>query len=154
MGSADKKEPQVEEPLPAGSVCLKPEVNELGYQKEGAEYVNTHPGGGVNAEDSELRSQIEGRIVRKECGVGVVGQSLDDMGPKQICGVLSQPISKEPNVYAQEVANAIKAIEERIEKKQKEFKATQEDLVKIGSMIRASMCASEDAPFSPKKIMD
>jgi len=84
--------------------------NKLGYQKEGVSYVNEHEGGGRDDYDSEVRAAVDGRIIRKDCGVGVVGQTIDDTGRKQICGVLSQPLSVEPNVYAQELNNAITAI--------------------------------------------
>lgn len=132
----------------------KSERNSLGYQSEGAEYVNEHEGGGVDADDSEIRATVQGRIVKKNCGVGVVGQSTDDNNRKQICGVLSQPISVEPNVYAQELLNAIKAIEERINKKQRPYAGTEEDKRKIGRMVSHSMHGKRHAPFSTKKIMD
>jgi hypothetical protein len=135
----------------------EPEVetkNSLGYQKPGIEYVNTHPGGGKDDEDSEIRATVQGRIIRKDCGVGVVGQSVDDLGKKQIVGVLSQPISVEPNVYAQELNNAIKAIEERINKKQRPYAGTKADELKIKRMVSQSIIGKRNAPFSAKKILD
>jgi len=128
--------------------------NKLGYQQEGAEYVNEHPGGGVDAEDSEIRATVDGRIIRKECGVGVVGQSRDDKGRKQIVGAISLPISVEPNVYAQELLNAITAIEERINKKQRPYAGTEEDEKKIQRFVEQSIYGKKNAPFSAKKVMD
>lgn len=143
--------------------------NRLGYQAAGEEYVNEHPGGGGTAEDSEIRASIEGRIVRRECGVGVVGQSTDDSGTargsmkmapglipgrKQICGVLSQPISKEPNVYAQEYLNALKAVDERITKKQRPYAGKASDEAKISRFVWRSMNGRRHAPFHFAKVMD
>jgi len=128
--------------------------NELGYQKEGASYINEHPGGGNDDDDSEIRATVEGRVIRKDCGIGVVGQTTNDVGRKQICGVLSQPISVEPNVYAQEVLNAIKAIEERINKKQRPYAGSEADEIKIKRMIHQSIHGKRNAPFSTKKVLD
>lgn len=128
--------------------------NKLGYQDKGESYINEHPGGGNDEEDSEIRAAVEGRIIRKECGVGVVGQSTDDKGRKQICGVLSQPISVEPNVYAQELWNAIKAIEERINKKQRPYAGNQADELKIKRMVYCATQGKRNAPFSAKKVLD
>lgn len=128
--------------------------NKLGYQKAGASYVNEHPGGGNDDKDSEIRATVEGRIIRKDCGVGVVGQSTDDTGRKQVCGVLSQPISVEPNVYAQELLNAIKAIEERINKKQRPYAGSAADELKIKRMVYQSIHGKRNSPFSAKKVLD
>lgn len=132
----------------------KSKKNKLGYQKTGEEYINEHPGGGNDDDDSEIRATVEGRIIRKDCGIGVVGQTTDDTGRKQVCGVLSQPISVEPNVYAQEALNAIKAIEERITKKQRPYAGSAADEKKIRRMVDQSMFGKKNAPFSAKKIMD
>jgi len=129
-------------------------TNSLGYQREGVDYTNSHPCGGTDAEDSEIRAEVTGRIIVKDCGVGVVGQSTDDSKPKQVVGVVNLPIAVEPNVYAQEVLNAIKAIEERIDKKQRPFTGTEEDKVKVGRFVAASMKNNRNAPFSSKKIFD
>jgi len=137
-----------------GDAHDKSPKNKLGYQKEGALYVNEHEGGGNDDQDSELRATVEGRIVRKDCGVGVVGQTTDDTGRKQICGVLSQPISVEPNVYAQELLNAIKAIEERIDKKQRPYAGSAADELKIKRMVYQAMHGKRNAPFSAKKVLD
>jgi hypothetical protein len=128
--------------------------NDLGYQAAGTDYVNTHPGGGVDAEDSEIRASAVGRLVIKPCGVGVVGQSTIDENKKQIVGVISQPISVEPNVYAQELANAIKAIEERINKKQRPYAGTKEDETKIKRFVYSSIHGTKHAPFSARKVQD
>jgi hypothetical protein len=128
--------------------------NKLGYQKEGSEYVNGHDCGGVDADDSDIRATVQGRLIKKDCGVGVVGQSTDDKNKKQVCGVLSQPISVEPNVYAQELLNAIKAIEERITKKQRPYAGTEEDKRKIGRMVSLAIHGKKNAPFSTKKVLD
>jgi len=128
--------------------------NKLGYQKEGASYVNEHEGGGNSDQDSEIRATVEGRVIRKDCGMGVVGQTTDDTGRKQICGVMSQPTSVEPNVYAQELLNAIKAIEERINKKQRPYAGSEADELKIKRMVYQSMHGKRNAPFSPKKVLD
>jgi hypothetical protein len=128
--------------------------NELGYQAPGAEFVNKHEGGGQDDEDSEVRAQVQGRIIKKDCGVGVVGQSLDDSSKRRVVGVLSQPISKEPNVYAQELLNAITAIEERINKKQRPYSGTEEDKKKIGRFVVQSIHGKKNAPFSTKKVLD
>lgn len=128
--------------------------NKLGYQEVGADYVNEHPGGGRDADDSEIRATVQGRIIRKDCGVGVVGQTTKDVGRKQTCGVLSQPISVEPNVYAQEVANAIKAIEERIDKKQRPYAGSNADELKIKRMVFCATHGKKNAPFSAKKVLD
>jgi len=137
-----------------GEANDKSPKNKLGYQSEGADYVNKHEGGGNDDQDSEIRAATQGRIVKKECGVGVVGQSTDDDGKKQICGVLSQPISKEPNVYAQEVLNAMKAIEERINKKQRPYAGSKADEKKIKRMVYQSTHGLKHAPFSTKKVLD
>ena len=55
-----------------GDAHDKSPKNKLGYQKQGASYVNEHEGGGNDDQDSELRATVEGRIFRKDCGVGVV----------------------------------------------------------------------------------
>jgi len=137
-----------------GDAQKKSPKNKLGYQKEGAEYINEHEGGGNDDKDSEIRATVDGRIVRKDCGIGVVGQTTDDTGRKQVCGVLSQPISVEPNVYAQELLNAIKAIEERINKKQRPYAGSEEDEIKIKRMVSQSIHGKRNAPFSAKKVMD
>jgi len=128
--------------------------NELGYQQEGATYVNEHEGGGNDDQDSEIRATVEGRIIRKDCGIGVVGQTADDTGRKQVCGVLSQPISVEPNVYAQELLNAKIAIEERINKKQRPYAGSEADELKIRRMVHQSIHGKRNAPFSTKKVLD
>jgi hypothetical protein len=128
--------------------------NKLGYQEEGEDYVNEHPGGGVDDADSEIRATVDGRIVKKDCGIGIVGQSVNDKGAKQFCGVLSLPVSVEPNVYAQELKNAIKAIEERIDKKQRPYAGTAEDKLKIGRFVNSAINGRKFAPFSAKKVMD
>lgn len=139
---------------PGGGALKTSPKNKLGYQLQGEEYVNEHEGGGNDAEDSEIRATVEGRIVRKDCGIGVVGQTCDDKGRKQICGVMSQPVSVEPNVYAQELLNAIKAIEERIEKKQRPYAGSAKDELKIKRMVYASTHGKKNAPFSSKKVLD
>ena len=128
--------------------------NKLGYQKAGAEYINEHEGGGNDDKDTEIRATVDGRVIHKECGVGVVGQTTDDKGRKQVVGVLSQPISVEPNVYAQEALNAIKAIEERIKKKQRPYAGSKEDELKIKRMVWQSINGKKNAPFSAKKVLD
>lgn len=150
-----------EETAPVSSSCDadddaqdKSPKNKLGYQKAGASYVNEHPGGGNDDQDSEIRATVEGRTIRKDCGVGVVGQSTDDTRRKQVCGVLSQPISVEPNVYAQELLNAIKAIEERINKKQRPYAGSAADELKIKRMVYQSIHGKRDSPFSAKKVLD
>lgn len=138
----------------SGDAQNKSPKNKLGYQQEGASYVNEHDGGGKDDQDSETRATMEGRIIQKDCGVGVVGQTANDSGRKQICGVLSQPISKEPNVYAQELLNAIKAIEERIEKKQRPYAGSAADELKIKRMVYQATSGKRNAPFSAKKVLD
>lgn len=128
--------------------------NKLGYQKKGATYINEHECGGNDDADSEIRAAVEGRIVRKDCGVGVVGQTTRDSGRKQICGVLSQPTSVEPNVYAQELLNAQKAIEERIHKKQRPYAGSADDELKIKRMVYQATHGKRNAPFSVKKVLD
>lgn len=137
-----------------GAAQVTSKKNKLGYQQQGEDYVNEHEGGGTDGDDSEIRANVDGRIIRKDCGIGVVGQTTDDTGNKQICGVLSQPVSVEPNVYAQELLNAIKAIEERINKKQRPYAGTDEDEKKIKRIVWQSMNGSRNAPFSAKKVMD
>jgi len=137
-----------------GDAQDKSPKNELGYQEKGASYINEHDGGGNDDQDSEIRATVEGRIIRKECGIGVVGQTTDDTGRKQICGVLSQPISVEPNVYAQELLNAIKAIEERINKKQRPYAGNAGDELKIKRMVHQAIHGKRNSPFSAKKVMD
>ncbi len=139
---------------PGGGAQKTSAKNKLGYQKAGEEYINEHEGGGNDADDSEIRATVEGRIVRKDCGIGVVGQTCDDRGRKQIAGVMSQPTSVEPNVYAQELLNAIKAIEERIKKKQRPYAGSAKDELKIKRMVYASTHGKKNAPFSSKKVMD
>jgi len=134
---------------------ILPKRNKLGFQEQGADYVNEHAGGGKDDVDSEIRASICGRIIQKDCGIGVVGQSADDTGNrKQVCGVLSQPISVEPNVYAQELLNAIKAIEERITKKQRPYAGSKADELKIKRMVYQSMHGKRNSPFSAKKVLD
>jgi len=137
-----------------GAPDKKSKKNKLGYQKEGEEYINEHEGGGTDEADSEIRANVIGRLVAKECGIGVVGQTTKDEGKKRVCGVLSQPISCEPNVYAQEVLNAIKAIEERIDKKQRPYAGNEEDEKKIKRMVYASIHGRRNSPFSAKKVFD
>lgn len=123
-----------------------PSLDKLGYQAEGAEYCNTAllgssptKGGG----DGDVRANISGRLVYVEQDgeklVGVVGQCVNDEAEKQICGVVSLPISDEPNVYAQDVTNVEMAIEERINKKQRPCTATPDDQARIGKVVAAAM---------------
>lgn len=135
-------------------IAIASKKNKLGYQATGEEYVNEHEGGGNDEKDSEIRATVDGRVIYKDCGIGVVGQTTDDTGRKQICGVLSQPISAEPNVYAQELLNAIKAIEERINKKQRPYAGSKADELKIKRMVYASTHGKRNAPFSAKKVLD
>jgi hypothetical protein len=137
-----------------GDAQDKSTKNKLGYQEKGASYINEHEGGGQDDEDSEIRATVEGRIIRKECGIGVVGQTTDDTGRRQVCGVLSQPISVEPNVYAQELANAIKAIEERIEKAQRPYAGSKADELKIKRIVYQAIHGKRNSPFSAKKVLD
>jgi len=139
---------------PEGGAHDKSPKNKLGYQEKGADYVNEHPGGGNDDKDSEIRATVEGRVIKKDCGVGVVGQTTDDTGRKQIVGVLSLPISVEPNVYAQELSNAIKAIEERINKKQRPYAGSADDELKIKRIVNQSIYGKRNAPFSTKKVLD
>lgn len=137
-----------------GDAQHKSQKNKLGYQKEGESYVNEHEGGGNDDQDSEIRATVQGRIIRKDCGIGVVGQTTNDKGRKQVCGVLSQPISVEPNVYAQELLNAIKAIEERMKKKERPYAGSEADELKIKRMVWQAKHGKKNAPFSAKKVLD
>lgn len=128
--------------------------NLLGYQAAGAEYINEHPCGSVDAEDAEIRATVNGRIVERDAGIGVVGQSTVDENKKQICGVLSLPISVEPNVYAQECANAEIAIAERITASQRKFNGSEKDKGRIGRLVEAALNCKVHAPFSSSKILD
>jgi len=153
-GDTDKGSPPSDDEDDSGDKKKASPKNKLGYQKAGEEYVNEHKAGSNNGDDAEIRATVEGRIVRKDCGVGVVGQTTNDQGTKQICGVLSQPLSVEPNVYAQEFLNARKAIEERIEKKQLPFAGNDGDKLKIKRMVYQSTHGKRHAPFSAKKVLD
>ncbi len=137
-----------------GEAQDKSPKNKLGYQVKGASYVNEHEGGGNDDKDSEIRATVDGRIIRKDCGIGVVGQTTDDTGRKQVCGVLSQPMSVEPNVYAQELLNANKAIEERITKKQRPYAGSNADELKVKRMVYQATHGKRNAPFSTKKVLD
>lgn len=128
--------------------------NKLGYQETGAAYVNEHTGGGNDDCDSEIRATVNGRVIVKECGVGVVGQSTIDSNKKQICGVVTLPISVEPNVYAQESANAKIAVVERIDKNQKPCNPSANAKQRIGRIVRSSISPQKSAPFSAKKIFN
>lgn len=153
-GAAQSDDPDRDDDKPEEGAPTASPKNALGYQQLGAEYINEHPTGGVNAEDSEIRATVEGRIIVKDCGVGVVGQTTDDSGNKQICGVLALPVSVEPNVYAQEALNAIKAIERRIEMEEMPYAGTKADELKIKRMVSASMHGGKESPFSAEKVLD
>lgn len=120
---------------PATRAAVGPVRNGMGYVAVGHGNHDTHPLGSANAEDAEIRANRDDRVVRGVAGIGVIGQTPDPERPKQIVGVVSLPISHAPNVYAQDAANVVSAIDERINKKKKPFRATAEDKRLIGEMV-------------------
>lgn len=120
--------------LPSGKEGRVPR-NDLGYVLPGHGNEDTHPLGGTDDADSELRTQRQDRIIVKEAGVGVIGQSREPTNSKQVVGVIGLPVSEPPNVYAKEAANIDSAIDNRITKKQRPFTANKDDKVLIGQMV-------------------
>jgi len=112
-----------------------PPRNDLGYVEPGHGNADLHPFGGNSDEDSLIRASREDRIVENTAGVGVIGQSSEPLSSKQIVGVLSLPITDNPNVYAKEPASIQSAIDERITKKQRPFTANKEDKALIGRLV-------------------
>jgi len=134
---------------------LGPPRNSLGYVEPGHGSDDLHPLGGVDAEDSAIRAARQDRVVPNEAGLGVVGQSSDPDNGKQIVGVVSLPVTDPPNVYAKEVANVEKAIEERITKKQRPFTATKDDKALLGRMVSESIGNDpRRSLFSTKRVAD
>jgi len=81
----DDDDQQVSGDAPAGDggdAPPKPVKNKLGYQREGTEYVNTHPCGGNDEADSAIRAEVQGRILVTDAGIGVVGQCEERMEKK------------------------------------------------------------------------
>ena len=92
--------------------------------------------------------------MKKECDVGVVGQSTVPENPKKIVGVIALPTSVPPNVYSKELANIQSAIDNRINKKRRPFTATKEDKALIGEMVSESGGRNpQRGVFSPKKVI-
>lgn len=128
--------------------------NKLGFTTPGQEYLNTNPLGSAG-DDAWIRASMQGRVIHGKAGIAVVGQSLEDLGIKKVCGVISLPVSVEPNVYAQEYLNAKLAKEERLDKKGRKFNATKLDKEKLaGFVAKAISSENPHAPFSSKKILE
>lgn len=131
-----------------------PPRNDLGYVEPGHGNADTHPLGGNDADDSEIRAMREDRVLINEAGVGVIGQSMNPTNSKQVVGVLSLPVTDNPNVYAKESDNIDAAIDYRITKKQRAFTATVEDRALIGQMVAAAIGENpRRAVFSTRKVV-
>jgi len=154
---SDKEpEPPPEHPTTPPPTVLKPGMskNGLGFTKPGQEYLNSNPLGSSGG-DAWIRARLQGRVIHGKAGIAVVGQSLEDEGIKKVCGVISLPISMEPNVYAQEYLNARLAKEKRLDEKGRKFHATKADKEKLGSFVgHALRSDNPHAPFSSKKILE
>jgi len=136
---AKNVEGQIMSPATAGKGFMAQVRNALGYPAAGAEYVNEHPTGSIDESDGAIRAAQTGRIVEKECGIGVVGQVPNDRKRKKISGVVLLPTSTEPNVYAQHFENAEMAVKERIDKKTTKCNASPADREKIGNFIKRAL---------------
>lgn len=131
-----------------------PPRNDLGYVEPGHGNDDHHPLGGTDADDSEIRALRQDRIVENTAGVGVVGQSSNPENSKQIVGVVSLPITDNPNVYAKEFSNVQSAIDNRITKKQRPFTATTDDRVLLGRMVSAAIGDNpRRAVFSTRRVV-
>lgn len=132
----------------------EPPRNELGYVEPGHGNDDIHPLGGNDADDSEIRALRDDRVIVNEAGIGIVGQSTDPTISKQIVGVVSLPVTDNPNVYAKELENIISAIENRIEKKQRPFTATTVDKELLGRLVSAAIGDNpRRAVFSTKRVV-
>ena len=139
---------------PRNSLVLGPPRNSLGYVEPGHGNADIHPLGGNDAEDSEIRATRDDRILVNEAGAGVVGQSRDPTNSKQIVGVLSLPLTDDPNVYAKEAENIESAIDNRITAKQRPFTATTEDRALIGRVVSAAIGDNpRRAVFSTRRVV-
>lgn len=135
-------------------LAQEPPRNDLGYVEPGHGNADLHPLGGNDAEDSEIRALRDDRILVNDAGAGVIGQSKNPDNSKQIVGVLSLPITDDPNVYAKEADNIESAVENRITKKQRPFTATTEDRALIGRMVAAAVGDNpRRAVFSTRKVV-
>jgi 8-oxo-dGTP pyrophosphatase MutT (NUDIX family) len=131
-----------------------PPRNDLGYVEPGHGNADIHPLGGNDADDSEIRALREDRILVNEAGAGVIGQSTNPTNSKQIVGVLSLPLTDDPNVYAKEADNIESAIDNRITKKQRPFTATVEDRGLVGRLVAAALGNNpRRAVFSMRKVV-
>lgn len=126
-------------PTSPGTPTPTPLRNALGYVEPGHGNEDTHPLGGTNDADSEIRALREDRVVENEAGVGVVGQSTEPDNAKQIVGVISLPVTDPPNVYAKELANIDAAIDSRITKKQRAFTANKDDTALLGRLVSSAI---------------
>jgi len=132
-----------------------PPRNKLGYVELGFGNEDVHPLGGRNAEDSEIRADRQDRVVIKDAGIGIVGQSTDPLMGKQIVGCVGLPVSFGPNVYAKEAANIDVAIDQRITKKQRPFTATNADKELLGRFVREAIGHNPHRSlFSTKRITE
>jgi len=109
--------------------------NELGFVEPGHGNADLHPMGGNSDEDSQIRALRDDRIVENSAGIGVVGQSREPGNSKQIVGVVSLPVTDNPNVYAREAASIESAIDQRITRKQRPFTANKDDKALIGRLV-------------------
>lgn len=133
---------------------IGPPRNKLGYVELGHGNDDMHPLGGRNAEDTEIRVDRRDRVVIKDAGIGIVGQSTDPLMHKQIVGVVGLPISFGPNVYAKEAANIDVAIDQRITRKQRPFTANGADRALIGRFVKEAIGNNPHrSVFSQKRIM-
>jgi hypothetical protein len=89
-----------------------PPRNELGFVLPGHGNADLHPLGGTDDEDSAIRANREDRVLENAAGIGVVGQSKEPLNSKQIVGVVSLPVTDNPNVYAREAASIESAIDQ------------------------------------------
>jgi len=143
--SGQSQEGQPQDTTPSAPPAEEPEDSEeparnaLGFTEIGEGNKDKHPLGSVDDDDAMIRALRDDRILRKDAGIGVIGQSMNPENPKQIVGVVSLPVSYAPNVYAKEADNIECAIKNRITMKQLPFTATKEDKRLIGRVVNAAM---------------
>jgi len=111
-----------------------PKRNKLGYLEPGEGDKDVHPLGSTHG-DGDIRAIRQDRVIVKEAGVGIIGQSTSDETAKQIVGVVALPIAQPPNVYAKEAKNIEIAIDERYNKKKIPFAGTPADKRRLGKMV-------------------
>lgn len=121
-----------------------------------AAIANTHPNGGDDASDFDLRGEKTSFTTQvSDEVIAIVGKSVSSTDPLKKMGVIVLPVAAEPNSHLDTGANVQCAIRERITKKQNRCKATSRDKRRVKELVRCAIEGTKGHPgmFSTERII-